>query len=94
MPGGFGTLDELAEVLVLDQLQIISKPLGLYNVNNYFDYLIQFIDLGVTEGFVRAEHRKNVFSHESPKALCEMLSAYKPVEMTKWLKDIKTESFR
>lgn len=94
MPGGFGTLDELAEVLVLDQLQIISKPLGLYNVNNYFDHLIQFIDLGVTEGFVRAEHRENVFSHESPKALCEMLSAYKPVEMTKWLKDIKTESFR
>jgi uncharacterized protein (TIGR00730 family) len=94
MPGGFGTLDELAEVLVLDQLQIISKPLGLYNVNNYFDYLIQFIELGVTEGFVRTEHRKNVFSHESPQTLCDMLSAYQPVEMTKWLKDIKTESFQ
>ena len=92
MPGGFGTLDELAEVLVLDQLQIISKPLGLYNVNGYFDHLIQFIELGVAEGFVREEHRKNAFSHENPKELCELLSAYKPVEMTKWLKDIKTES--
>lgn len=94
MPGGFGTLDELAEVLVLDQLQIISKPLGLYNVNSYFDYLIKFIDLGVTEGFVREEHRKNVFSHDNPKNLCDLLMSYKPVEMTKWLKDIKTESFR
>ncbi|MFH1001363.1 MAG: TIGR00730 family Rossman fold protein [Bacteroidota bacterium] len=94
MPGGFGTLDELAEVLVLDQLQIISKPLGLYNVNSYFNFLIQFIDKGVNEGFIRAEHRKNVFSHQSPKELCEMLNSYKPIEMTKWLKDIKTESLR
>jgi len=94
MPGGFGTLDELAEVLVLDQLRIISKPLGFYNVNGYFDHLIRFIDLGVTEGFVRGEHRNNVFSHAEPKELCKLLSSYKPVEMTKWLKDIKTESLR
>lgn len=94
MPGGFGTLDELAEVLVLDQLQIISKPLGLYNVNAYFNFLIQFIEVGVAEGFVRDEHRSNVYSHENPKELCELIMSYKPVEMTKWLKDIKTESFR
>lgn len=94
MPGGFGTLDELAEVLVLDQLQIISKPLGLYNVNDYFNFLIQFIEVGVAEGFVRDEHRSNVYSHENPKELCELIMSYKPVEMTKWLKDIKTESFR
>ncbi len=94
MPGGFGTLDELAEVLVLDQLQIISKPLGLYNVNGYFDKLLQFIELGVTEGFIREEHRKNAFSHANPKELCKMLSNYKSIEMTKWLKDIKTESIR
>ncbi|MCD6091835.1 MAG: TIGR00730 family Rossman fold protein [Bacteroidales bacterium] len=92
MPGGFGTLDELAEVLVLDQLQIISKPMGLYNVNGYFDHLIRFIDLAVTEGFVRGEHRKNVFFHENPKELCDLLAAYQPIEMTKWLKDIKMES--
>ncbi|MDA3905902.1 MAG: TIGR00730 family Rossman fold protein [Bacteroidales bacterium] len=94
MPGGFGTLDELAEVLVLDQLQIISKPMGLYNVNGYFDHLIQFIDLTVTQGFVREEHRKNAFSHENPKELCEQIMSYKPIDMAKWLKDIKTESFR
>ncbi|MBN2238037.1 MAG: TIGR00730 family Rossman fold protein [Bacteroidales bacterium] len=94
MPGGFGTLDELAEVLVLDQLQIISKPLGLYNVNGYFDHLIEFIELGVTEGFVRQEHRKNVFAHEGSAELCKMLSDYKPVEMAKWLKDIQTESYQ
>ena len=94
MPGGFGTLDELAEVLVLDQLQIISKPMGLYNVNGYFDHLIKFIDLGVTEGFVRDEHRSNVFADENAKELCRQIMAYKPIEMAKWLKDIKTESFK
>lgn len=93
MPGGFGTLDELAEVLVLDQLQIISKPLGLYNVKGYFDHLIQFIELGVTEGFVREEHRNNAFYHEKPKELCELLMSYKPIDMAKWLQNIKTESF-
>lgn len=94
MPGGFGTLDELAEVLVLDQLQIISKPMGLYNVNGYFDHLIKFIDLGVTEGFVREEHRSNVFANENAKELCSQIMDYKPIEMAKWLKDIKTESFK
>jgi len=92
MPGVFGTLDELAEVLVLDQLQIISKPMGLYNVKGYFNHLINFFSLGVNEGFIREEHRENVFSHEGAKELCEMLANYKPVEMTKWLRDIKIES--
>ncbi len=92
LPGGFGTLDELAEVLVLDQLHIIEKPMGLYNVNGYFDHLIKFFDLGVQEGFIRQEHLDNMVIDKEVANLVNQLKAYQPVSMNKWIKDIKTES--
>jgi len=92
LPGGFGTLDELAEVLVLDQLQVIEKPMGLLNVNNYFDHLVKFFHLGVKEGFVRQEHLDNLFVDNTSAGLMEKLGNYRPVEMNKWIKDIKKES--
>lgn len=92
LPGGFGTLDEVAEVLVLDQLHVIEKPMGLLNVKNYFDHLIQYFDLGVKEGFIRQEHLDNLMVDEKTEGLMEKLEAYRPIEMTKWLKDIKEES--
>lgn len=92
MPGGFGTLDELAEVLVLDQLKVIEKPLGLFNVNHYFDDLVKYFDLGVQEGFVRQEHMDNLMVDENAASLMQKLGDYKPITMDKWLKDIKTES--
>lgn len=92
MPGGFGTLDELAEVLVLDQLQIIEKPMGLLNTNHYFNHLIKFFELGVAHGFVREAHFNNLFHAEKIDDLISKMQSYQPVGMTKWLKDIKTES--
>ncbi|OYT16252.1 MAG: Rossman fold protein, TIGR00730 family [Bacteroidetes bacterium 4572_77] len=92
LPGGFGTLDELAEVLVLDQLHIIEKPLGLLNVNHYFDHLEKFMRLGVQEGFIRKEHFENMMIHEEAQVLVEKLKTYQPIAMNKWIKDIKEES--
>jgi len=92
LPGGFGTLDELAEVLVLDQLRIIEKPMGLLNVNHYFDHLVTYFETGVREGFVRKEHLDNLFVDESSEGLMNKLNDYRPVEMNKWLKDIRKES--
>ena len=92
LPGGFGTLDELAEVLVLDQLRVIEKPMGLLNVNNYFDHLVKYFDLGVKEGFIRQEHLDNLFVDTTSLGLMEKISHYRPVEMNKWIKDIKKES--
>jgi hypothetical protein len=92
MPGGFGTLDEIAEVLVLDQLQIIEKPMGLLNTNHYFDHLIKYFELGVAHGFVRQEHLNNLFYAEKTDDLISKMQSYQPVGMAKWLKDIKTES--
>jgi len=92
LPGGFGTLDELAEVLTYNQLRIIDKPVGLLNVNGYFNQLIKFFDHAVHEGYVREEHRNNIFISDNAVELLEMLKDYQPVNIDKWIRDIKDES--
>jgi len=92
LPGGFGTLDELAEVLTYNQLRIIDKPVGILNVNGYFDPLIKFLDHAVNERFVREEHRNNIFISNNAAELLEMLREYQPVTIEKWIRDIKDES--
>lgn len=92
LPGGFGTLDELSEILTHNQLRISDKPMGLLNVDGYFDNLISFIDVGVESGFVRAEHRDNIIIDSDIEQLVEKMDSYSPIVMGKWIKDIKVES--
>ena len=92
LPGGFGTLDELSEVLTYNQLRICDKPLGFLNIAGYYDKFLSFVDHAVEEGFVREEHRKNMIVSDDAEELLAKLKAYKPVETDKWIKDIKEES--
>lgn len=92
MPGGFGTLDELFEIIVLNQLQITDKPVALYNVMNYYDGIIQFIDHAVSQGFIRKEHRGNIIISDDPEVLFRELSKHKSVDIKQWIEDIKEES--
>ncbi len=92
LPGGFGTLDELSEILIYNQLRIDDKPLGILNVNGYFDHLLAFFDHAVHEGYVRAEHRNNLLVSEHIGELLEKMQAYRPVSMGKWIEDIQVES--
>ncbi len=92
LPGGYGTLDELAEMLTYNQLRIHDKPLGILNTIGYFDFLLRYLDNGVVEGFIREEHRRNIIVDENPDRLLTKLKGYKPVEMDKWIREIKTES--
>ena len=92
MPGGIGTLDELVEVLIMNQLRISDKPIGILNVEGYFDNLLQFFNDTVDSGFVREEHRDNLIVSDSIEDLIEKMNAYKPVVMKKWIEDIKVES--
>ncbi|MBI9037571.1 MAG: TIGR00730 family Rossman fold protein [Bacteroidales bacterium] len=93
MPGGFGTFDELAEMLTFNQLRIHDKPVGLLDVENYFLNLLLFFDHAVNEGFVREEHRDNIIVENSVASLLKKLKSYSPVKMDKWIKDIKKESY-
>lgn len=92
LPGGFGTLDELSEVMTLNQLRICDKPVGILNVNGYFDKLLDFIDHSVEAGFVRPEYRRNLMTSDNIHDLVGQLQQYEPLSMNKWISDIKTES--
>ncbi len=92
MPGGFGTFDELIEVLTYNQLRISDKPVGILNIDGYFDKLLEFFDHAVDSGFVRQEHRNNLILSSNVEELVEKMSIYKPVVMGKWIEDIKVES--
>ena len=92
LPGGFGTFDELLEVLTFNQLRISDKPVGILNIDGYFDKLLQFFDHAVDSGFVRQEHRNNLILSSNIEELVEKMNVYKPVIMGKWIEDIKVES--
>ncbi len=92
MPGGFGTLDELFEITVLNQLRITDKPVALYNTLNYYDSMMQFIDHAVSQGFIRKEHRDNIIVSDNPETLFKELSRHKSIDIEQWIKDIKEES--
>jgi uncharacterized protein (TIGR00730 family) len=89
MPGGFGTLDEISDVLTGFQLNTIAKPLALFNVNGYFDHFLQFLDTMVAEEFLRHEHRNNIIVSENPKTLFYKLLHFKPIEVPhKWVDEL------
>jgi uncharacterized protein (TIGR00730 family) len=92
MPGGLGTLDELAEVITCNQLRLSDKPIGMLNICGYFDPLMEFFDHAVEEGFIRMEHRQNLVLENSIEALLDRLDQFKPVGIEKWIRDIHEES--
>ena len=85
LPGGFGTLEELFEVVTWSQLGIHRKPIGLLNVGGYYDGLIAFLDHAVREGFVSRENRGLVLIADTPEALLDRLAAHRPAGGPEWI---------
>ncbi len=85
MPGGYGTLEELFEVVTWAQLGLHRKPIGLLNVVGYFDGLLGCIDSAVGEGFIKPEHRKLMVSGSEPDALLDALARHQPPDVEKWI---------
>jgi uncharacterized protein (TIGR00730 family) len=75
LPGGIGTLEEIIEVFTWSQLGLHAKPLGLLNVNGYYDGLAAFLDHGVAQGFQPAEQRAKLVLAPDPEALLQAWSA-------------------
>ncbi|ERI08144.1 TIGR00730 family Rossman fold protein [Aneurinibacillus aneurinilyticus] len=85
LPGGYGTLEEVFEVVSWGQLGIHSKPIGLLNVNGYYEPLVQMIKNGVEAGFIPATHEGLLICEEDPIVLLNRLQEYKPPAQTnKW----------
>lgn len=88
LPGGYGTLDELFETLTWGQLGIHTKPIGLLNVNGYYDHLLAMLDRAVQERFLFPEHRRVLVCADTPEVLLEQMHNHKhPAEAVKrWMR--------
>lgn len=85
MPGGFGTLEEVGEILTWIQLFIIQKPVGLLNVNGFYNHLVAQMDHMVKEKFLKPENREMVMISDNPEELVRMMEGYKFQKITKWV---------
>jgi uncharacterized protein (TIGR00730 family) len=86
LPGGFGTLDELFEVITWNQLGIHSKPCGILNVEGFYDPLISFMHSMVDDAFVKADHLGVVVVRDHPTDLLESLQSWKQIATKKPVK--------
>lgn len=89
MPGGFGTFDELFETVTWAQTGAHEKPVGLFNIRNYYAPLLAAIDHAVAEGFIFQEHRDVLFIDAEPNALIDTMAQYQhPREAVKrWMRE-------
>jgi uncharacterized protein (TIGR00730 family) len=85
LPGGMGTLEELAEILTWAQLGLHARPCGLLDVAGYYRPLIAFFDEAVAEGFVPPEHRRLLLVGEDPDALLDQFLAWQAPAVERWI---------
>jgi uncharacterized protein (TIGR00730 family) len=85
LPGGVGTLEEIAEVYTWAQLGLHAKPCGLLDVAGYWDELGRQLDRAVAERFLRVEHRRMLILESDAERLIDRLEAYSPPRVTKWI---------
>ena len=85
LPGGFGTLEELVEILTWGQLHIHAKPVGILNVAGYFDGLIAYLDHAVAEGLLTSESRDMLLCAAEPAGLFEQFERYAAPTADKWM---------
>jgi uncharacterized protein (TIGR00730 family) len=84
LPGGFGTLEELIEIVTWGQLRFHEKPCGVLNVNGYFDRLLEYLDHTQAEGFLKAENRAMLLSDDDPVSLIRQFEQYAAPSIEKW----------
>ncbi|KAL8109842.1 cytokinin riboside 5'-monophosphate phosphoribohydrolase LOG8 [Apium graveolens] len=78
LPGGYGTMEELLEMITWSQLGIHKKPIGLLNVDGYYNSLLALFDTGVEEGFIKPSARDIILSAPSAKELLVQMEQYIP----------------
>lgn len=90
LPGGFGTLEELFEILTWGQLGLHRKPIGILNINGYFDDLIEMMKSMVRKGLLKKDNLDLVLIAETIEELYEKMKLFKPVPVPKWMNKDQT----
>ncbi|MGH8193131.1 MAG: TIGR00730 family Rossman fold protein [Woeseiaceae bacterium] len=85
LPGGFGTLEEIVEILTWAQLQFHKKPCGLLNVAGYFTHLLKYLEHAEAEGFLKPQHRQMLLVEDKPAELITRFERYRAPAVHKWV---------
>ncbi|MBN8554692.1 MAG: TIGR00730 family Rossman fold protein [Deltaproteobacteria bacterium] len=85
LPGGLGSLEETCEILTWAQLGLHKKPVGILNVNGFYDFFLKQLDLAVQEELMKPVHREMVIVDSDPQKLLKKMSAYQPPDLDKWI---------
>ncbi|MFC4322406.1 LOG family protein [Litchfieldia salsa] len=84
LPGGIGTLEELAEVMTWYQIGYHAKPIGIYNVNGYYDSLLTFLEHSIQEGFLKREYLDSLITDDVPSSLLAKMEKQEMKLINKW----------
>ncbi len=90
LPGGFGTLEEFAEILTWGQLGLHAKPLGLLNTAGFYDHFLAFLDHATLRGMIKPKHRALLLTAHEPAELLEMMAVWKPAAGPKYMTPERT----
>lgn len=85
MPGGFGTIDEIFEMLTLLQLGRHTKPIAILNIDGYYDKLWDFLEVMVKDGFVRDYHLRMIIKCDSVEEILDRMEGFIPPDPEQWL---------
>ncbi len=85
LPGGYGTLEELFEMITWAQLGLHSKPIGILNTNGFFNYLLAFLEHMVKKGFLKIENYNLLLVDDDSDRLLQKMKQFKPTSTPKWI---------
>ena len=86
LPGGVGSLDELAEIMASNQLGIINKPVGILNTEGYYDHLLKWFNKAVEEGFISSANLKELLVSDNPEELVDLVVNHERPSDDNWTK--------
>jgi len=85
LPGGFGTMEELFEMITWAQLGLHQKPVGLLNINGFYDHLIAFVQNMVDVGLLNTQNRDMLLVSDNMENLLQKMDSYVAPDVPKWL---------
>ncbi|NHF59316.1 TIGR00730 family Rossman fold protein [Flavobacteriaceae bacterium TP-CH-4] len=85
LPGGYGTLEELFEMITWAQLGLHQKPIGILNTNGFYDDLLAMLRKMVNQGFLKQENYRMLLVDDSVDGLLQQMEEYKPLPLPKWI---------